>query len=72
MDLLWARILVLVDDRKLPREMEVKMERKSWRVQLWWEFPPIFYDLSVVLAQKDEVLGGEREKTKSSHAPPVT
>ena len=36
----WARMLVKVDGRVLPKSIEVVAGAKSFDIQLWWEIPP--------------------------------
>ena len=57
----WARILVRVDGKKYQQVLIIKMEGTSWKIQLWWEFPPASPTLSVrvsVIFSKD----GQREE----------
>ena len=60
-ELQWARLLVRVDGEKNPLVLVIKMERKSWKIQLWWEFPLV----SNVLPVRDPMIfskDGQREE----------
>ena len=37
----WARILVRVEEGRLPRVLEINLGRKRVEILLWWEVPPV-------------------------------
>ena len=67
-ELQWVCLLVCVDGKNFPYEMFIKIEEKSWKIQLWWELPPISDDLpmrnSLVLSK----VGQRGEGDETTHA----
>ena len=66
-ELQWARILVRADGGKYPQVLIIKMEGTSWKIQLWWEFPPVSATLTTRVSansnkdgQRDEDEGNTR------------
>ena len=64
----WARILVRVNGRSLPKTVEVKDGSCKFSLQLWWEIPPYVKKLQEARVSlrssspevKDEVCGASR------------
>ena len=57
----WALLLVRVNGEKYPHVLVIKMEGKSWKIQLWGVFPPI----SIVFPVRDPMIfskDGQREE----------
>ena len=64
-ELQWARLLVRVDGEKYLHVLIIKMEGKSWKIQLWWESPLVSTVLPVrypVIFNKD----GQREEDEGT------
>ena len=67
-ELQWARILVRGDGEKFPQVLFFKMEETSWKIQLWWEFPPISTTLMARVSAFPSKDGHREEDEGNKHA----